>query len=295
MIQATKLIQAAPKYLGTPYSTMDCQAYIERVMADAGIRKNLAGSNTWYRFALNHGWVGTPEACKQTYGRIPKGAFLFILTEDGKEPTKYQGDGIGNASHIGIYTGQSQDQMLEQAFLAQGISSAAERKTLVIKAGHGSGAINSSSTWGCVATSKFSGKSISGGWNRVWLWTDEIDYGTNSDSSGGNTPMATATVVLPAGASGTTVNLRKGTSTSTPIIEKVPVGATVQITNDLGPWCAIQYKGTDGYMMSNYLEYAGQGGESDSGITDEDRQKIELALQRIESEVDVIRSVLGRG
>lgn len=140
----SELAKAGYKYLGTPYSQMDCQAFVEKCLSDIGININLAGSNAWFRECRSNGFVGTPEECKAKYGLIPPGAFLFILKHDGKEPAKYKADGIGNASHIGIYTGD--------------------------------GAIHSSQSRGCVCRSKFAGKSIKGGWNYVGLW-DRIDYG----------------------------------------------------------------------------------------------------------------------
>ena len=54
---------------------MDCQKFVENCLAEVGIKKDLAGSNTWYRYIT---WTGTPEECKQKFGRIPPGAFLFI-------------------------------------------------------------------------------------------------------------------------------------------------------------------------------------------------------------------------
>ena len=140
----SELAKAGYKYLGIPYSKMDCQAFVEKCLSDMGININLAGSNAWFRECRSNGFVGTPEECKAKYGLIPPGAFLFILKHDGKEPAKYKGDGIGNASHIGIYTGD--------------------------------GAIHSSQSRGYVCQSKFAGKSINGGWNYVGLW-DRIDYG----------------------------------------------------------------------------------------------------------------------
>lgn len=128
---------------------MDCQAFVEKCLSDIGINVNLAGSNAWFRECRSNGFTGTPEECKAKYGSIPPGAFLFILKHDGKEPTKYKSDGIGNASHIGIYTGD--------------------------------GAIHSSASRGCVCQSKFNGKSINGGWNMVGLW-NRIDYGTGGET-----------------------------------------------------------------------------------------------------------------
>ena len=152
MIDGEKLGDVGFKYLGTPYSQMDCQAFVEKCLEDCGLYKNLAGSNAWFREVMNHGAVMTPEECVQELGKVPKGAFLFILKQDGGEPAKYKGDGIGNASHIGIVTMP-----------------------------RGEGAIHSSSSKGCVCESKFKGKTISGGWNRVGLW-DKVayDYGAGS-------------------------------------------------------------------------------------------------------------------
>lgn len=279
MIKANKLIRAAPKYLGTPYSVMDCQAYVERVLADAGIWKNLAGSNAWYRFALKHGWVGTPEKCKKEFGKIPKGAFLFILKNDGKEPEQYKDDEIGNASHIGIYTGQTEGQMLQQAIEDRGLQPGKDCVALIEKAGHGSGAINSSYTCGCVATSKFEGKSINGGWNRVWLWTEMIDYSEEEEQ---HMEYAQATVVLPAGSKGSTVNMREGPNTNYGIMTKVPVGCAVEVIYDQGQWCMIQYNNKTGWMQSNYLEYDGQTDETGQDeLTNDQQRKIADLTEKI--------------
>ena len=131
------------KYLGRTYSQMDCQAFVEQCLADAGLNVNLTGSNAWYRAMT---WVGTPEECRAKFGSIPVGAFLYILEQNGKEPNQYKADGLGNASHIGIYIGRE------------------------------SGAIHSSYSRGGVYYSPFTGSTINGGWNRVGLWT-ELDYG----------------------------------------------------------------------------------------------------------------------
>ena len=69
---------------------------------------------------------------------------------DGNEPAKYKIDGIGNASHIGIYTG------------------------LYTKGQKG--AMASSKSKNGVIYSYFEGKTIDGSWNRVGLWK-ELDYG----------------------------------------------------------------------------------------------------------------------
>ncbi len=75
---------------------------------------------------------------------MPDGASLFILEQDGGEPDKYKADGIGNASHMGLWTGME--------------------------------SIAASASKGKVIKSNFKGRTIHGGWNRVGLepW---VDYG----------------------------------------------------------------------------------------------------------------------
>ncbi len=134
------------KYIGTPYSVYDCQAFVEKCLSDAGMNKDLAGSNAWYREMT---WRGTPEECVAKFGYIPKGAFLFIVVHDGGEPSIYQ-DGLGNANHIGIYTGRNK------------------------------GAIHSSYSRQGVFESYFECATIpNGGWNMVGLWR-ELDYGDSA-------------------------------------------------------------------------------------------------------------------
>ena len=140
MIDGNKLGAVGFEKLGTPYREMDCQAFIEWCLRQCGLKKDLAGSNAWYREVMKNGTVMTPEECVKQLGKVPAGAFLFIHAFDGGEEKRGYRDGLGNASHIGIVTGK------------------------------GEGAIHSSSSRGCVAESRFRGKTIRGGWNRVGLW-----------------------------------------------------------------------------------------------------------------------------
>lgn len=84
------------------YSDMDCQAFIEASVNENGSPKiNYRGSNDMFRNALV--WSGTlSEAKSKDY--LKPGVWLFIVEHNGNEPEKYKADGIGNASHVGIYT-----------------------------------------------------------------------------------------------------------------------------------------------------------------------------------------------
>ena len=133
---------------GMTLQGMDCQGLVEYCLIQAGVPKSecgLAGSNAHWRACV---WRGTPEECKKAFGCIPGGAALFIWDNGGGEPSKYQGDGMGNASHMGLVWGSYTS-------------------------------IAASASKGKVIESNFAGKTINGGWNRVGLlpW---VNYGLSA-------------------------------------------------------------------------------------------------------------------
>ena len=223
MIDGDKLGDVGFQKLGTPYSEMDCQAFVEWCLRQCGCNKDLAGSNAWYREVMNNGAVMTPEECVKQLGCVPKGAFLFILEHDGEEPEKYKPDGLGNASHIGLCTMP-----------------------------RGEGAINSSYSKGCVCESKFKGKSINGGWNRVGLWNQvAYDYGGGSEPAPEPSP-APETYIVSAD-NGKPVNLRKTPSIVGKLIDRVPCGDSVEMISYDDKWSKIKWRGKTGYMMTKFL------------------------------------------
>ena len=137
------------------YAQMDCQAAVEQALIRCGIPAsecNLSGSNAHYRKMLGR-W--TPERLRDLLGvkEVPAGMFMFIVLPSG-EPAKYQGDGYGNADHMGIYMGGGQT-------------------------------FNSSSSRGGVEIStKFGGKKAvpNGGWNMVG-WSPWVDCGLTSEQA----------------------------------------------------------------------------------------------------------------
>ena len=143
---------AGDQFLGRSYEEMDCQALVERMMAAVGYKRDLGGSNSWYRECIKNGWTGTPEECLREFGSVPKGALLFIREDvSASTPGKFRSDGIGDITHMGVKTGR------------------------------GDGAIHSSHSRGCVCTSKFRDRTIpNGGWYRVGL-LNVFDYGKTVD------------------------------------------------------------------------------------------------------------------
>lgn len=87
-------------YLGIPYQRLDCQAFVEKVLADCGQPHDWKGSNDMWRHALS--WRGTVAECEKQFGRVPLGAWLFTVRRDGGEVERGYHDNDGNAAHVGI-------------------------------------------------------------------------------------------------------------------------------------------------------------------------------------------------
>lgn len=98
-------------YVGTPYHRLDCQAFVEKVLEDLGVRKpdgttyNWKGSNSMYRNHIR--WRGTVKECLDKFGCIPLGAFVFIIKHDGGEVNRGYHDDLGNATHVGLFVGSN--------------------------------------------------------------------------------------------------------------------------------------------------------------------------------------------
>lgn len=96
-------------YIGIAYNVLDCQAFVERVLIDCGVRKSngtvydYKGSNSMWRNALS--WKGTIAEAVAKYGELPVGFWLFTVKNDGGEVERGYHDNEGNAAHVGIYLG----------------------------------------------------------------------------------------------------------------------------------------------------------------------------------------------
>lgn len=221
---------------GSSLKGMDCQGMCEYILRCFGIEKNWSGSNAMYRDML---WVGTPEECKEKFGCVPDGAWLFILEQDGCEPAKYKPDGIGNASHVGVKTGR------------------------------GKGAIHASASRGCVAESAFADKTVrNGGWNRVGLCSC-IDYGAEVEAALGmsgdadkeadteqptDEEVALVMTLAKVATTGGILNVRKSTSTRSTDLGDIPNGATVEVLEKTSDsWWKVRYGELEGYCATEYL------------------------------------------
>lgn len=86
-------------YLGIPYSELDCQAFVEKVLADCGLRYDWRGSNDMWRNAV------TDRHLIENIADVPAGAWLFTIKDDGGEVERGYHDDMKNAAHVGIYLG----------------------------------------------------------------------------------------------------------------------------------------------------------------------------------------------
>lgn len=111
MVSAVHFADVAddPKYNKYKYEDLDCQAFVEKVLFDSGVRKpdgsayNWKGSNAMWRSALS--WRGTIAEAVDKFGQVPDGSWVFMLKYDGGEKDRGYNDGEGNATHVGIYVG----------------------------------------------------------------------------------------------------------------------------------------------------------------------------------------------
>lgn len=96
---AAKISDDRNTLIGIPYTTLDCQAFVEFCLKKyAGISKNWRGSNDMWRSAVHDK--------SDNFDNIDVGEWVFTIKHDGNEPKRYT-DGV-NAAHVGIYIGNGE-------------------------------------------------------------------------------------------------------------------------------------------------------------------------------------------
>ena len=85
-------------------------------------------------------------------------------------------------------------------------------------------------------------------------WLPQVDDqpGPGPDPDPPTPAEETAKVWAP---SGSTVNMRKGPSTSKALVERVPIGAEVIILEKEPEWCQVKWKNNIGWMMTQFLVF----------------------------------------
>ena len=248
-------------HVGYTYEEMDCQAFVEHCVKQAGGAMSYRGSNDMARHAA---WLGTLENA-QAEGMLRPGALLFIHEEDESAlPARYAGDGLGDFSHVGLYVG---------ADALSDTDKNGRRRACDV--------VHSSATMGRVA-----GSTLQNGWTHVG-WAHEIDYGEEAapgvepgagidqGAAGGAAASGGAAAVgdgLTAGSpaagaeryavvaspDGGPVKLRRSASRGESLYWLVNNGARVRVERERDGWALITAICTDGYrrrayMMSQFL------------------------------------------
>lgn len=95
---------------GDTLKGMDCQGLVEWTLRELGLAADYRGTNDMWRNLVSV--KGCIEDGAARFGSIPVGALVFIVDRDGGEPSRYQGDGEGNAWHVYV---KIADEMLIHA------------------------------------------------------------------------------------------------------------------------------------------------------------------------------------
>ncbi len=204
-IEAERAVTQNPPIL---YEHEDCQRFVKNTIKRAGGEiDEYAGSNDMYRNACS-------EVLPLATAKLTPGMVLFIVAHDGGEPAKYRSDGLGNASHIGWYTGGMYE------------------------------VVHSSATRGQVAAS-----TLKNGWTHAG-YLKALAYNSAADPVKPDPLKGTAYINLPPSSN---VFHRIKPSKSSPWWGRINGGEAVEIVSDSGEWTRVRYGGHDGYVMSKFI------------------------------------------
>ena len=261
-------------HVGYTYDELDCQAFVEHCVRQAGGRMDYLGTNDMARRAA---WLGTLDEAR-AQGRLVPGAGLLIReATEANLPARYAGDGLGDFSHVGLYVGEGALSDTDKNGNARSCD-----------------VVHSSATMGRVA-----GSTLQNGWTHV-LWFPEIDYGASGAAgnaaagdglTAGASPVRFATVVSP---DGNPVKLRSTPSTDKPYLAKVPVGTAVEVMQDAQGWAQVRLPdGKVGYMMTKFLTFEDAEDAPESGQDEPSGETFEAeVLDRLEGIQRTLDAVL---
>ena len=170
------------------------------------------GSNTmWRQYTTQKGKIGEIS--------LVPGMAVFRHRDDGKEPEKYQGDGIGNFYHVGLYVGDGQ------------VAEAQGKKN------------------GCV-------KSALGTWSHCARLRSTLYDLEETAQREEEKPLGTlGRVRVKSGR----LNVRKAPTTASPVLGKLSLGDTVTLTGRTGGWFNVRTaSGLSGYCSADYIQPLGE-------------------------------------
>ena len=242
MLDARKLITSVEECLGWPYVSpgtndsrgIDCSGLFVKAYRDQGA-SIYHGSNTIYRkYCSEKGKLTNVSQLKPG---------MAVFKWNANTPEKFD-DGLGDFQHIGLVTSVNPLRI-----------------------------VHASSAAGCVTTDMKLGKWAYWGWLKDVAKTDSQPapvYPDEPMDEGDEEPMAVTEYAIVMADSGSTVNLRTKARTSAPLVERVPLGARVEVLGTCGSWTKVKFGSRTGYMMTKFLT-AEEEQDPDEDLTLEER------------------------
>ena len=252
MLNLNKLIASVEECLGWPYVSpgtndsrgIDCSGLFVKAYRDQGA-SIYHGSNTIYRKYCSE------KGKLMNVSQLQPGMAVFKW--NANTPEKFN-DGLGDFQHIGLVTNENPLRI-----------------------------VHASSAAGCVTTDTKLGK-----W-AYWGWLKDVekpgkaldskqDSAADTAEGGEKTVIEYATVVAD---SGSTVNIRTKAKASAALVDRVPIGARVEVLGTCGSWRKVRFGSRIGYMMAQFL-IAEESLEPDEDLTLEER------VERLERRVALL-------
>ena len=142
--------------------------------------------------------------------------------------------------------------------------------------------IHASSAAGCVTTDTKLGK-----W-AYWGWLKDVarDGITPEPEKGDEEPVSAVKTAVVFAESGSTVNMRVRANASAALVERVPIGAAVEVLGTGNKWSKVKYGTWTGYMMTQFLTTEDPApAELETGLTLEERvARLEKRVALLEME-----------
>ena len=239
MLDAKKLIASVEECLGWPYVSpgtndargIDCSGLFVKAFRDQG-GSIYHGSNTIYRkYCSEKGKLTNASQLKPG---------MAVFKWNANTPEKFN-DGLGDFQHIGLVTSVNPLRI-----------------------------VHASSAAGCVTTDTKLGKWAYWGWLKDVAKTDSLPPVPSEPTEVDDEPMATTEFATVIADSGSTVNLRAKAKSTAALVERVPLGARVEILGTCGSWTKVRFGSRTGYMMTKFLT-AEEDPEPDEDLTLEER------------------------
>ena len=240
MLDVNKLIASVEECLGWPYVSpgtndsrgIDCSGLFVKAYRDQGT-SIYHGSNTIYRkYCSDKGKL-------TNVSQLQPGMAVFKW--NANTPEKFN-DGLGDFQHIGLVTSVNPLRI-----------------------------VHASSAAGCVTTDTKLGKWAYWGWLKDVRKPDSLPASPPEPADEGDEePVITAEYATVIADSGSTVNMRTKAKSSAALVERVPIGARVEVLGTCGSWTKVKFGSRTGYMMTKFLtEEMDQ--EPDEDLTLEER------------------------